>query len=173
METNLQNNKTKVKMRFPNESYFEDVTIDMNEFKPEQEFKDETFGWYKNTYVSISKMQVFISMKDILSKYWSQILLGLVVICMGVYVGILLNREPITVTIEDGAKINALRTQVDNLNKEMKDLRIAYDNKQGEVITKIKYIKEENAKEISNLGKLNLAQRDSVWSSFEAPQNSI
>lgn len=46
----------KVKMRFPNESYFEDVTIDMNEFKPEQEFKDETFGWYKNTYVSISKM---------------------------------------------------------------------------------------------------------------------
>jgi hypothetical protein len=56
METNLQNNKTKVKMRFPNESYFEDVTINMNEFKPEQEFKDETFGWYKNTYVSISKM---------------------------------------------------------------------------------------------------------------------
>jgi uncharacterized membrane protein (DUF106 family) len=108
-------------------------------------------------------------MKDILSKYWSQILLGLVVICMGVYVGILLNRESITVTIEDGVKINALRTQVDNLNKEMKDLRIAYDNKQGEVITKIKYIKEENAKEISNLGKLNLAQRDSVWSSFEAP----
>jgi hypothetical protein len=55
METNLQNNKVKVKMRFPNESYFEDVTIDMNEFKPENEFDDETFGWYKNTYVSISK----------------------------------------------------------------------------------------------------------------------
>jgi hypothetical protein len=51
----------------------------------------------------------------------------------------------------------------------MSDLRVAYDNKQGEVITKIKYIKEENAKEISNLGKLNLVQRDSVWSSFEAP----
>jgi len=105
-------------------------------------------------------------MKDILSKYWSQILLGLVVICMGVYVGILLNREPITVTIEDGAKINALRTQVDNLNKEMKDLRIAYDNKQGEVITKIKYIKEQNAKEISNLGKLSTAQLDSTWASY-------
>ena len=108
-------------------------------------------------------------MKDILSKYWSQILLGLVVICMGVYVGILLNREPITVTIEDGVKINALRTQVDNLNKEMKDLRIAYDNKQGEVITKIKYIKEQNAKEISNLGKLSTAQLDSTWSSVETP----
>jgi hypothetical protein len=107
-------------------------------------------------------------MKDVLSKYWSQILLGVIVICMGIYVGILLNREPITVTIEDGTKINALRSQVDSLNKQMKDLRIAYDNKQGKVITKIKYIKEENAKEISNLGKLNLAQRDSVWSSIEA-----
>jgi hypothetical protein len=108
-------------------------------------------------------------MKDILSKYWSQILLGVIVISMGIYVGILLNREPITVTLEDGAKINALRSQVDSLNKEMGDLRIAYDNKQGDVITKIKYIKEENAKEIGNLGKLNLVQRDSVWSSFEAP----
>ena len=108
-------------------------------------------------------------MKDILSKYWSQILLGVIVISMGIYVGILLNREPITVTLEDGAKINALRSQVDSLNKQMGDLRIAYDNKQGDVITKIKYIKEENAKEIGNLGKLNLVQRDSVWSSFEAP----
>jgi len=108
-------------------------------------------------------------MKDILSKYWSQILLGVIVISMGIYVGILLNREPITVTLEDGAKINALRSQVDSLNKQMGDLRIAYDNKQGDVITKIKYIKEKNAKEIGNLGKLNLVQRDSVWSSFEAP----
>ena len=58
MEKNSQNNvseMTKVKMRFPNESCFDDITINMNEFKPEQEFKDEVFGWYKNTYVSISK----------------------------------------------------------------------------------------------------------------------
>ena len=108
-------------------------------------------------------------MKNVLTKYWSQILLGVIVISMGIYVGILLNREPITVTLEDGAKINALRSQVDSLIKQMGDLRIAYDNKQGDVITKIKYIKEENAKEIGNLGKLNLVQRDSVWSSFEAP----
>jgi hypothetical protein len=50
-----------------------------------------------------------------------------------------------------------------------RNIALAYDNKQGEVVTKIKYIKEENAKEISNLGKLNLVQRDSVWASFEAP----
>jgi hypothetical protein len=58
MEKNSQNNAsemTKVKMRFPNESYFEDVTIDMNEFKPEQEFKDEIFGWLKDVYVSLKK----------------------------------------------------------------------------------------------------------------------
>ena len=58
MEKNLQNNvseMTKVKMRLPNESCFDEVPIDINEFKPEKEFKDEVFGWYKNTYVSISK----------------------------------------------------------------------------------------------------------------------
>ena len=105
-------------------------------------------------------------MKNVLTKYWSQILLGVILIVMGVYVGILLNREPITVTLEDGAKINALRSQVDSLNKQMSDLRIAYDNKQGEVVTKIKYIKEQNAKEISNLGKLSTAQLDSTWASY-------
>ena len=105
-------------------------------------------------------------MKNVLTKYLSQILLGVILIVMGVYVGILLNREPITVTLEDGAKINALRSQVDSLNKQMSDLRIAYDNKQGEVVTKIKYIKEQNAKEISNLGKLSTAQLDSTWASY-------
>ena len=105
-------------------------------------------------------------MNDVLKKYWSQILLGLIVIGMGIYVGVLLNREPVTVTIEDGAKINALRSQVDSLNKQMGELRIAYDNKQGEVITKIKYIKEQNAKEISNLGKLSTIQLDSAWASY-------
>jgi len=105
-------------------------------------------------------------MNNVLKKYWSEILLGVIVIVMGIYVGILINREPITVTIEDGAKINALRSQVDSLNKQMTDLRIAYDNKQGEVITKIKYIKEQNAKEISNLGKLSTAQLDSTWASY-------
>ena len=49
------NGLKKVKMRFPNESCFDDVTIDINEFKPENEFDTEVFGWYKNTYVSISK----------------------------------------------------------------------------------------------------------------------
>jgi len=108
-------------------------------------------------------------MKKLLIKYWKEITIGIVFISMLVTIIVLFNRPQVTVTIEDTKKIEMLRDSVNVLNKQMGDLRVAYDNKQGEVITKIKYIKEENAKEISNLGKLNLVQRDSVWSSFEAP----
>jgi hypothetical protein len=108
-------------------------------------------------------------MKKLLIKYWKEILIGLVFITMSVMIFVLSNKPQVTVTIEDTKKIEALRDSVNFLNKQMEDLRVAYNNKQGEVITKIKIIKEENAKEIDNLGKLNLVQRDSVWSSFEAP----
>lgn len=108
-------------------------------------------------------------MKKLLIKYWKEILIGLVFITMLVMIFVLSNKPQVTVTIEDTKKIEALRDSVNFLNKQMEDLRVAYNNKQGEVITKIKIIKEENAKEIDNLGKLNLVQRDSVWSSFEAP----
>ena len=40
-------------VRFPNESYFEKINLDLSEFKPDQEFEDETFGWYKGIYVSV------------------------------------------------------------------------------------------------------------------------
>ena len=108
-------------------------------------------------------------MKKSLIKYWKEITIGLVFISMLVTIIVLFNKPQVTVTIEDTKRIERLRDSVDVLNKQMDELRVAYNNKQGEVITKIKYIKEENAKEISNLGKLNLVQRDSVWSSFEAP----
>ena len=108
-------------------------------------------------------------MKNVLKKYWKEISLGLVFLVMGITIVVLFNKPQVTVTIEDTKRIERLRDSVDVLNKQMDELRVAYNNKQGEVITKIKYIKEENAKEISNLGKLNLVQRDSVWSSFEAP----
>lgn len=104
-----------------------------------------------------------------MKKYWKEITIGLVFVIMLWIIFKLFNKSQVTVTIEDTKKIEMLRDSVDVLNKQMNELRVAYNNKQGEVITKIKYIKEENAKEISNLGKLNLAQRDSVWSSFETP----
>jgi hypothetical protein len=116
----------------------------------------------------LTKQKKRIMMK-FLTKYWKEVTIGLVFISMLIAIIVLFNKPQVTVTIEDTKKIEALRDSVNVLNKQMSDLRIAYDNKQGEVITKIKVIKEENAKEISNLGKLNLVQRDSVWSSFEAP----
>jgi hypothetical protein len=108
-------------------------------------------------------------MMKFLTKYWKEVTIGLVFISMLIAIIVLFNKPQVTVTIEDTKRIEMLRDSVNVLNRQMSDLRVAYDNKQGEVITKIKYIKEENAKEISNLGKLNLVQRDSVWSSFEAP----
>lgn len=48
------NNKSWV--RFPNESFFEEVQLDLSRFKPEKEFDDEIFGWYDDSiYISIKK----------------------------------------------------------------------------------------------------------------------
>ena len=46
----------KVLVRFPNESFFEEIFIDMNKFNPEKEFNDEIFGWYGDLYISIKKI---------------------------------------------------------------------------------------------------------------------
>jgi hypothetical protein len=45
----------KVLVRFPNESYPIEMEIDWNEFKIQNEFKDEYFGWYKGTYIAVLK----------------------------------------------------------------------------------------------------------------------
>ena len=105
-------------------------------------------------------------MKKLLIKYWKEISLCLLFVVMLLIIFKLYNKPQVTVTIEDTKKIEMLRDSVNFLNKQMSELRIAYDNKQGEVITKIKYIKEQNAKEISNLGKLSTAQLDSTWASY-------
>lgn len=47
--------KTKVKVRFPNESFFEEMEININDFKPTIEFKNEVFGWCNNLYISLKK----------------------------------------------------------------------------------------------------------------------
>jgi hypothetical protein len=46
---------TKLKIRFPNESFFEELLINLDEFQPVKEFNEEIFGWYNNTYISIKK----------------------------------------------------------------------------------------------------------------------
>ena len=44
-----------VQMRFPNESYYLEIEIDWKDFRIENIFKDEYFGWYESTYVAIKK----------------------------------------------------------------------------------------------------------------------
>jgi hypothetical protein len=45
----------KMLVRFPNESFFEEMLIDMDKFKLEKEFDDEMFGWYNGLFISIKK----------------------------------------------------------------------------------------------------------------------
>ena len=47
--------KTKVMVRFPNEDFYQEIEINMDEFKPSNDFDDEVFGWYHDTYISIKK----------------------------------------------------------------------------------------------------------------------
>lgn len=42
-------------MRFPNEGFFIEMTINIDDFTPEKEFETEIFGWYKGIYVSIKR----------------------------------------------------------------------------------------------------------------------
>jgi len=45
--------KEKKLVRFPNESSFIEIELDMNEFIKDYVSIDETFGWYKNMYITI------------------------------------------------------------------------------------------------------------------------
>lgn len=49
---------TKIKVRFPNTDYWEDLNIDISKFKPVNEFSDQIFGWYEGIYISILKTTI-------------------------------------------------------------------------------------------------------------------
>ena len=58
MEKNLLKSvseKTKIMVRFPNESVTFEIELDMDEFHPEKDFGDEIFGYWRGVYISISK----------------------------------------------------------------------------------------------------------------------
>jgi hypothetical protein len=40
-------------VRFPNESEFIEMEINMDEFDNDKTFEQEMFGWYKGIYISI------------------------------------------------------------------------------------------------------------------------
>ncbi len=43
----------KVKMRMPNELFYDEVEIEPNHFKPETFFDNEVFGKYRGVYVAM------------------------------------------------------------------------------------------------------------------------
>ncbi len=45
----------KYNVRFPNECFFEEISLNLDEFQPVNEFDEEVFGWYNETYISIKK----------------------------------------------------------------------------------------------------------------------
>jgi len=51
----------KAKIRFPNESSWNELSIDMDQFLTSREFDTEVFGWYKGTYISILKKSLEVN----------------------------------------------------------------------------------------------------------------
>jgi hypothetical protein len=45
----------KKKIRLPNESMYDEIYIDMDEFRPANDYHDEIFGWYRANYIAIKK----------------------------------------------------------------------------------------------------------------------
>jgi hypothetical protein len=75
--------------------------------------------------------------------------------------------KPEITTLPPDNRIDSLHNIVDSLNNRIVDLRHDYDSAQAEVRIKIKYIKEKNAQDISNIHNYTLDQRDSLWSTFK------
>lgn len=53
----LENTNKKFKVRFPNESVYEDLIIDLDKFVISNEFEHEYFGWYCDTAIALKKIK--------------------------------------------------------------------------------------------------------------------
>ena len=91
----------------------------------------------------------------------------LVVLLSSLLVIISLTPKPKITTLPPDNRIDSLHNIVDSLDKQVIKLRHDYDSAQAEVKIKIKYIKEKNAQDISNIHNYTLDQRDSLWSTFK------
>jgi len=54
-QTYLQNTGKKMSVRFPNESVYEEIKIDLQKFEISNEFEHEYFGWYGDTAIALKK----------------------------------------------------------------------------------------------------------------------
>ena len=91
----------------------------------------------------------------------------LVVLLSSILIATSFTPKPEITTLPPDNRIDSLHNIVDSLNNRIVDLRHDYDSAQAEVRIKIKYIKEKNAQDISNIHNYTLDQRDSLWSTFK------
>ena len=47
-------------VRFPNESTYQEIKLDIDKFERRNEFDDEVFGLYEGSYISIKKWSIYI-----------------------------------------------------------------------------------------------------------------
>lgn len=91
----------------------------------------------------------------------------LVVFLISALVFILIQPKPEITVLPPDNRIDSLHHIVDSLDANILKLRHEYDSAQANIKTRIKYIKEKNAQDISNIHNYTLDQRDSLWSTFK------
>jgi hypothetical protein len=91
----------------------------------------------------------------------------LVVLLSSILIVTSFTSKPEITTLPPDNRIDSLHNIVDSLDQRIIELRHDYDSAQAEVKIKIKYIKEKNAQDISNINNYTLDQRDSLWSTFK------
>ena len=91
----------------------------------------------------------------------------LVVLLTSALVFISIQPKPEVTVLPPDNRIDSLHHIVDSLDANILKLRHEYDSAQANIKTRIKYIKEKNAQDISNIHNYTLDQRDSLWSTFK------
>ena len=54
-QTFLENTNKKVSVRFANESYYDELKLDLDKFIISNEFQHEYFGWYGDSPIALKK----------------------------------------------------------------------------------------------------------------------
>ena len=105
-----------------------------------------------------------------LPKYWTRVLPWALVIALAVIVYSQhksLN-TPLPIPPEDH-RIDSLQQVVAQLNANLLDARHDYDSAQNNIKVSIITIREQNAKDITNISNYNTEQLDSTWSTITFP----
>ena len=105
-----------------------------------------------------------------LPKYWIRVLPWALVIALAVIIHSQhksLN-TPLPIPPEDH-RIDSLQQVVAQLNANLLDARHDYDSAQNNIKVSIITIREQNAKDITNISNYNTEQLDSTWSTITFP----